>query len=303
MLKKIIIFIIFSLCTIQFTFSQTVTIDTALKNAANEISTNVPKGTKIAILNITSDYPNLSDYIINELIANLVNTKIFQIVPRSTVELETASRELSFQMSGIVSDESQKRLGQFLGAGTIITGTVTRDTERSYRLVINAIDLESFTYQSTYRTSISNNTQVQTLTISSGSNITSDFSEKQRISASALNLLFGVGSFAIQKDKVGGSVAAVVEGLGIVSMVAGGICFEAFDSYWTDRLLDSYFAYPVFIGLGVYVGGAIYGIIRAQVYSKPYSQVSHYDFPINLELVSTNNKDIDGIKLSYNIKF
>jgi hypothetical protein len=62
--------------------------------------------------------------------------------------LELAKGELDFQMTGYVSDESQKRLGQFLGADTIISGSVTRDSENSYRIVVSAIDLKSFTYQS-----------------------------------------------------------------------------------------------------------------------------------------------------------
>jgi hypothetical protein len=104
--KTNILFILMMLIVINTVFSQTVTIETALSNATKDISVGVPKGSKIAILNITSNSTNLSDYIINELIVNLVNTRLFKIVPRSAVELAAARREFAFQMSGDVSDDS-----------------------------------------------------------------------------------------------------------------------------------------------------------------------------------------------------
>ena len=157
-MKKHFVIAVMALVAVNTVFPRTVTVDTALANAAKEISESVPQGTRIAVLNISSDHTNLSDYIINELIANMVNTRTLQVVPRSTVELELANREFDFQMSGYVSDENQKRLGQFLEAGTIISGSVARDAANSYRLIINAIDLESFAYQSSFRISVQDDT-------------------------------------------------------------------------------------------------------------------------------------------------
>jgi TolB-like protein len=211
---------VFLVLVINYTvFAQTVTIDAAVSNAAGEISEGVPQGTKIAILNISSDYPGLSDYIINELIDSLVKKRLFQIVPRNAVELEAANVEFGFQMTGFVSDESQKRLGQFLGAGTIITGTVTRNSGNSYRLVINAIDLESFTYQATYRGSIQNNGQMKTLVGSGGGNYYEDYTTGERIGMGALNMFFGIGSI-MQGQKLGWGVTGA-EALGVIFLAVG----------------------------------------------------------------------------------
>jgi TolB-like protein len=297
-------------------FSQAVTLDTALANAAREIADSVPRGAKIAVLNISSDYRALSDYIINELIVNLVNTRAFQVVPRSEVELGAARREFGFQMTGDVSDESQKNLGQFLGADTIISGSVTRDYANSYRIVINTINLESFTYQASYRASIQNNNQVRTLVASSGAAL-EDFSSEERLKASALNLLFGAGSFAIQKDTKGGTVTAILEGVGIVVMVAGGIMYESEVSlarssqssggyyYGPNSILDSYNAYPFFGGLGLYIGGAVYGIIRAQMYQKPGLQAAiSANNPINnISIVPVYNGSGPGMTVLYSASF
>ena len=74
MFKKIVVFVFLVMVTNFTLFSQAVAIDTAVLNAAKEISQSVPQGTKIAVLNITSDYEKLSDYIINELIVNSMST-------------------------------------------------------------------------------------------------------------------------------------------------------------------------------------------------------------------------------------
>jgi hypothetical protein len=67
-------------------------------------------------------------------------------------------------------------------------------------------------------------------------------------------------------------------------------------------LTKSYEAYPLFIGLGVYAIGAIYGVMRAQIYNKPGSSVSVSPFGnLQLNLVSLENKNT-GYQISYKWK-
>jgi hypothetical protein len=73
-------------------------------------------------------------------------------------------KELDRQMSGDVSDESYTPLSHNLGANTIITGSIFRDSENTYRIYVNAIDLEKGTFYGTYSASILNDSQMQTLT-------------------------------------------------------------------------------------------------------------------------------------------
>jgi hypothetical protein len=73
-------------------------------------------------------------------------------------------KELDRQMSGDVSDESYTPLSHNLGANTIITGSIFRDSEKTYRIYVNAIDLEKGTFYGTYSASILNDSQMQTLT-------------------------------------------------------------------------------------------------------------------------------------------
>ena len=317
MVKKtfMVIFFVFLALTANYTvFPQAITIEAALSNAADEIAESVPQGTRIAILSISSDSVNLSDYIINELIANLVNKRLFQIVPRSTVELEAANMEFGFQMSGFVSDESAKSLGKFLGAGTIITGTVTRDSSNSYRLVVNAIDLESFTYQSSYRVSFQNNRQVQTMVGSSGGNFYEDYTTGERIGMGALNMFFGLGSIS-QKQHLGWLTTAAEIG-GLTFIIVGMTVYdpERTKKDYINEGRDDWEEYYDFdvrhrkgflTAGGLLIGaGIIFGYIIPFFHHKPNNtSVSQNNFPFNFELASSNNHEINGVRILYNMRF
>ena len=293
--KKIVVFVFLAIVANHTIFSQTVRIDTALSNATKEISGSVPKGTKIAVLNISSDYPKLSNYIIDELIANLVNTQLFQVVPRSTVELELARDELNFQYTGEVSDESQRSLGKFLGAGTIISGSVTRYSTNSYRIVINAIDLESFTYQITYRISILSDNQVRALIASSGG-FYEDYTIGQRFGMGALNIFGGTGSI-INGHRIGW-VTAGFEAVGVL-LITFGFVAEG-ELYWNSEYVNT----VMYAGLGSIGIGVVFGFIVPFFHHKPNNtSITQNNFPFNLEPVLANNQNINGFRISYNMKF
>ncbi|MCL1815178.1 MAG: hypothetical protein FWG27_05110 [Treponema sp.] len=58
-------------------------LDLAIRGASDYLNDNIPARNKIAILNMQSDYTALSEYIIDELIANAVNDKVFSVVDRA----------------------------------------------------------------------------------------------------------------------------------------------------------------------------------------------------------------------------
>ncbi|MDR0320709.1 MAG: DUF1566 domain-containing protein [Treponema sp.] len=126
-------------------------LDIAIRDTSDYLNDNIPKGNKIVILNIQSDYANLSDYIIDELIANAVNDKVFSVVDRA--QLETLRMELNFQLSGEVSDDSALSIGRFLGAQTIVSGTISEIGDR-YRMRIRALNVETAQVQGQYNRNI-----------------------------------------------------------------------------------------------------------------------------------------------------
>jgi len=324
--KKIIGFVFLALIAVNAIFSQAMAIDTAISNAAKDFSESVPQGTRIAVLNISSDFEILSDYIINELIVNLVNTRKFQVVPRSAIELELANREFDFQMTGSVSDESQKSLGQFLGAGTIISGSVVRDAANTYRLIINAIHLESFTFQSSFRASIQNDRQLKALIAGSGGVFYEDYTVGQRFGMAGLNIFGGAGSL-MNGHRIGW-VTAGAEIAGIALVVLGLTAFDK-TNYYLKEIEKAKQRNPVYgdreylinretqnyesakntkkvwlTAGGITIGaGVVFGLIIPFFHHKPNQTIARNDFPLNFEFVSTNEGDINGIRLLYNMKF
>jgi TolB-like protein len=139
-------------------------LDMALREASDYLNANVPKGSKLVILNFQSNYPALSDYIIDELIANTVNDRVFSVVDRANLAL--VQTEMDFQLSGEVSDESAQAIGKKLGAQTIVSGAIS-PVGNSLRLRVRAIDVESVQIQGQFNRNIPNGTTITALMNSS----------------------------------------------------------------------------------------------------------------------------------------
>jgi len=124
-----------------FTFSQDgVNIDKSLENSIIYLNGRIPAGTKVVVLNFNSEWPKLTDYIIEELIGYIVNTGSLTVVDRTN--LETIRQEMDFQLSGEVSDASAQAIGQKLGAQTIVSGSIV-GMGNLYRLRVRAISVET----------------------------------------------------------------------------------------------------------------------------------------------------------------
>jgi hypothetical protein len=115
-------------------------LDAAIRETSDYLNRQLPGGNKLIILNIQSVFPALSEYIIDELIANTVNDRVFTVVDRQ--QLDAIRAELDFQMSGEVSDESAQSIGQMLGAQIIVSGAVSR-IGNLYRLRVRALSVQS----------------------------------------------------------------------------------------------------------------------------------------------------------------
>jgi hypothetical protein len=115
-------------------------LDAAIRETSDYLNKQLPKGNKLVVLNIQSEYPALSEYIIDELIANTVNDKIFSVVDRQ--QLNTIRAELDFQMSGEVDDDTAQALGRMAGAQIIISGAVSRIGDL-YRLRVRALSVQT----------------------------------------------------------------------------------------------------------------------------------------------------------------
>ncbi|MCL2186805.1 MAG: InlB B-repeat-containing protein [Treponema sp.] len=135
--------------------SDLLTLDQALKEAATRIDERIQSGSKIVPLNFNSPHDRFSNYVLEELTANLVDSRILTIVDRR--EIDSIRNEFSFEFSGDVEEDSMQQIGRRLGAQSIITGNFT-DMGGFIRIMIRVLNVENATVDVQYRANITNDT-------------------------------------------------------------------------------------------------------------------------------------------------
>jgi hypothetical protein len=140
MKRKILLPAVLALCAV-FGFSQTVvTLDDALVNMTQYFTGRLPAKSKVVVLNITADSDRMAEYIIEEFTTNLVNSGKVTVVDRQN--LESIRKELDFQVSGEVDDDTAQSIGRMLGAQTIFSGSIGLLGD-FYRLRFRAIAVQT----------------------------------------------------------------------------------------------------------------------------------------------------------------
>lgn len=198
-MRKIIFTLMFSLIGIAVSFSQSkgVTIDNALTQAAEKFSSSLKNKTTVAILGISSSYNELSEYMLGELTTDIVQLRKLQVVTRTN--LDVIKKEMNFQLSGEVSDETMQQLGAKTGAQTVISGTF-KPLGTLYVLDIQAFDVTTATIQDTYRVNVVSDETLELLTKkkivgTSGKIQSNDYTAGERLGIGFQNILLGLGSY------------------------------------------------------------------------------------------------------------
>lgn len=198
-MKKIIFTLMFSLICAAASFSQSkgVTIDNALTQAAEKFSSSLKNKTTVAILGISSSYNELSEYMLGELTTDIVQLRKLQVVTRAN--LDVIKKEMNFQLSGEVSDETMQQLGAKTGAQTVISGTF-KPLGTLYVLDIQAFDVTTATIQDTYRVNVASDETLELLTkkkvVNAAGKIQSnDYTAGERLGIGFQNILLGLGSY------------------------------------------------------------------------------------------------------------
>ena len=198
-MRKIIFTFMFSVIGIAVSFSQSkgVTIDNALTQAAEKFSSSLKNRTTVAILGISSSYNELSEYMLGELTTDIVQLRKLQVVTRAN--LDVIKKEMNFQLSGEVSDETMQQLGAKTGAQTVISGTF-KPLGTLYVLDIQAFDVTTATIQDTYRVNVVSDETLELLTKkkivgTSGKIQANDYTAGERLGIGFQNILLGLGSY------------------------------------------------------------------------------------------------------------
>jgi hypothetical protein len=140
-------------------------IDVAIKEAALQMETKLPAQTKVALVSVASPSTAFSEQVLTRLESAIVGSGKLVVVDRAN--LDKIRAEQGFQLSGEVDDDSAKSIGKLLGAGAIVTGSLT-DLGDVYALTLKAINIETATVATSYLADLAKSERIKTLFASGG---------------------------------------------------------------------------------------------------------------------------------------
>lgn len=246
----------------------------SLQTAAAEIAEKLPANTKVVVVGITCEDAVAGEILAEDLTYELLQTGKLIMVDRSNIDL--IRKELDFQMSGDVSDESSQRLGSMLGAEILITGSFEK-RGNNYRFSLKAVRIETAQIQYITRLNVDSNAETETLfnrktgsdkaveVAAAGAKTAIGFTG--RFLAMCVNPLLGVGSLA-QGDTDGMRRVVFWELAGVGSMIYGSQKIDTDEdkgTFWTTA------------GVVMFSGAVVYSWIRPWVYNRSPSTARTLD--------------------------
>ena len=144
--RKKTCFLLFSLLFLLipfFVYSQnSSSLEEAIESGVRYLSGRFPRGTRAVILPLQSENPELSDFVLQKIRTSLVNGLWFTVVERGSPAMDVITKEMNYQLSGNVSDETSLSIGKQLGAEIIVSGSLNRSGQ-NWRLELQALRVES----------------------------------------------------------------------------------------------------------------------------------------------------------------
>ena len=155
----VITLLLFGTCASTGSNNAALSLHEAIEQAAERIAADLRPVSRVAVIAFESTNDSVSAHILEEIAGALFDRNI-EVADRQS--LEHVMAELDFQMSGYVSDESALSIGKFLGAQLVITGQL-RYLGDTYRLQVNAVNVEDSTRGSVIRLDVRNDRTMQNL--------------------------------------------------------------------------------------------------------------------------------------------
>jgi len=160
-------------------FSQNaITMNAAIDDFARDFISHFPNK-KIAVIAFETDRHNIAIEFIDTMIGKIYENSFARSGNTEVYErhrLEYIQRELDFSMSGRVSEETIKRIGQFIGVDTVIYGSLRKGASRNeYQMTITAADTETariLFQKSPYKVSLAQDSRLWVIGASIGSSFT-----------------------------------------------------------------------------------------------------------------------------------
>jgi len=115
-------------------------VQTAIQNAVNSLVGNMPEGTLIAVIAVSSSSEEISELILNDIYIHFTNSGNFRMVDAQTVNTMRTERDVRF--TGDDDDRTSVEFGRMLGANIVVIGDLIR-TGRSETLALRALNVET----------------------------------------------------------------------------------------------------------------------------------------------------------------
>ena len=129
--------------------AQQISLDTAIRNAAGELSSGMGTGTSIAVLSMQADSESRSNFLIDEMITAFIMRGGLRVVSRNEVQLALVREQLEFDMSGWVDDATAQSIGRFIGVQYIVLG-VLEPFGNHFRFRAHVIEVETAVIPAVY---------------------------------------------------------------------------------------------------------------------------------------------------------
>jgi TolB-like protein len=141
-MKKATSVLIFAASAALMYAQTSVSLDKALNDSVVYFNAHIPGGTWVAVPYINGGSAGLSGYLADNLTVRLVNDSAFVVVERDKERIGEIEKEMNYQLSGNVSDETMVSIVKKLGAQVLIAGSLNKQG-RQYRLELRSIDEET----------------------------------------------------------------------------------------------------------------------------------------------------------------
>jgi hypothetical protein len=227
---------------------QVVSLDEAIKQSVALLHSGLAMNTRVAVLNFAAT-DRVSEYVVDELTALITNGNVLTVVDRENLQM--LRDELEFQASGEVSDESAQRIGQMLGAQTIISGRLS-SLGKSWRMTIKALAVETTEVQAQATYTIREDRVLLGLLPATPK------TTPEKIQTGALNLVLGLGSY-LEGDVFGGLTLTAS-----YVVAAGLFVVEATMMDWDNPMVGL----PATVGVTLAGLTVVYGFARPFIYNN-----------------------------------
>ena len=125
-------------------FAKTYSLQEAISEVGKTFTKKLDgKVSTLAVMDIQTEYAELSDYICSELTHEFViSFEKTSVVERNASALQTIRKELNYQHSGEVSDATIQSVGNSLGADCVVIGKL-ESASKGFQLALKAVHIET----------------------------------------------------------------------------------------------------------------------------------------------------------------